>query len=99
MTTISTTLGARNGMLVRNAEATETARRLDVVIFDKTGTLNKGEFGVTDLLSLADWDEATLLSRVGSFSVNGGTGRITVAGDSSEHHLAQGGDAGIYRRS
>ncbi|MGB3905142.1 MAG: cation-translocating P-type ATPase, partial [Anaerolineae bacterium] len=39
VTTISTTLGARNGMLIRNAEATETARRLDVVVFDKTGTL------------------------------------------------------------
>ncbi|MDI7277213.1 MAG: heavy metal translocating P-type ATPase, partial [Anaerolineae bacterium] len=38
VTTISTSLGARNGMLIRNAEATEDARRLDTVVFDKTGT-------------------------------------------------------------
>jgi len=77
VTTISTTLGARNGMLIRNAEAAETARRLDVVIFDKTGTLTKGEFGVTDVVSLAEWNEATLLGRVAAVEV------------SSEHVIAQ----------
>ena len=70
VTTISTALGARNGMLIRNAEAAETARRLDVVIFDKTGTLTKGEFGVTDVVPLAEWDEATLLGRVAAVEVN-----------------------------
>jgi Cu2+-exporting ATPase len=79
VTTISTTLGARNGMLIRNAEATETARRLDAVIFDKTGTLTRGEFGVTDVVSLAgDWDEEMLLGRVAAAEVN------------SEHVIAQG---------
>ncbi len=77
VTTISTSLGARNGMLIRNAEATETARRLDVVVFDKTGTLTKGEFGVTDVVSLADWDEKTLLRSVAAVEVN------------SEHVIAQ----------
>ncbi len=77
VTTISTTLGARNGMLIRNAEATETARRLDVVVFDKTGTLTRGEFGVTDVITLADWDEDTLLRRVAAVEVN------------SEHVIAQ----------
>jgi Cu2+-exporting ATPase len=75
--TISTALGARNGMLIRNAEATETARRLDTVIFDKTGTLTKGEFGVTDVVLLADWGEETLLRRVAAVEVN------------SEHTIAQ----------
>ncbi len=78
VTTISTTLGARNGMLIRNAEATETARRLDVVVFDKTGTLTRGEFGVTDVVSLADWNEDTILRRVAAAEVN------------SEHVIAQG---------
>ncbi|HUW95296.1 MAG TPA: heavy metal translocating P-type ATPase, partial [Anaerolineae bacterium] len=78
VTTISTTLGARNGMLIRNAEATETARRLDVVVFDKTGTLTKGEFGVTDVVSLSDWDEGSLLRRVAAVEIN------------SEHVIAQG---------
>ena len=78
VTTISTTLGARNGMLIRNAGATETARRLDAVIFDKTGTLTRGEFGVTDVVPLADWDEGTLLARVAAAEVN------------SEHVIAQG---------
>jgi len=77
VTTISTTLGARNGMLIRNAEAAEMARRLDAVIFDKTGTLTKGEFGVTDIVPLAEWDEVTLLGKVAAVEV------------SSEHVIAQ----------
>ncbi len=75
--TISTALGARNGMLIRNAQATETARRLDAVIFDKTGTLTKGEFGVTDAVLLGNWDEEILLRRVAAVEVN------------SEHTIAQ----------
>ena len=87
VTTISTTLGARNGMLIRNAEATETARRLDTVIFDKTGTLTKGEFGVTDVVTLADWEEDTLLGRVTAVEVN------------SEHTIARGivRSVGVHR--
>jgi Cu2+-exporting ATPase len=46
---ISTTLAARNGVLVRSRLALEEARLADVVVFDKTGTLTKGEFGVVDL--------------------------------------------------
>jgi len=40
---ISTSLGARNGLLVKDRIALERARELDVVIFDKTGTLTKGQ--------------------------------------------------------
>ncbi len=39
---ISTSLGAKNGLLVKDRLALERARDLDVVIFDKTGTLTKG---------------------------------------------------------
>ena len=40
---ISTSLGARNGLLVKDRLALERARELDTVIFDKTGTLTRGE--------------------------------------------------------
>ena len=43
---ISTTLGAHNGLLVRDRRGLEEARNLDAVVFDKTGTLTTGEFGV-----------------------------------------------------
>jgi Cu2+-exporting ATPase len=43
---ISTTLSARNGLLVRQRIALESAKDLNTVIFDKTGTLTKGEQGV-----------------------------------------------------
>ncbi len=40
---ISTSLGARNGLLVKDRLALERARTLDTVVFDKTGTLTRGE--------------------------------------------------------
>ncbi len=43
---ISTTLGARNGLLIRDRRGLEEARNLDVVVFDKTGTLTMGEHRV-----------------------------------------------------
>src|SRR5215475_528011 len=39
---ISTSLGAKNGLLVKDRLALERARDLDVVVFDKTGTLTRG---------------------------------------------------------
>jgi Cu2+-exporting ATPase len=45
---ISTSLGARNGLLVKDRLALERARTLDIVIFDKTGTLTKGEPALVD---------------------------------------------------
>lgn len=46
---ISTTLGARGGLLVRDRRGLEEARELDTVVFDKTGTLTLGEHRVVDL--------------------------------------------------
>lgn len=57
---ISTTLAARNGLLVRDRMALEAARNLDVVVFDKTGTLTKGEHGVVGVYTVpgVNGDEA-----------------------------------------
>ncbi|HUF51007.1 MAG TPA: heavy metal translocating P-type ATPase [Longimicrobiales bacterium] len=51
---ISTTIGARNGLLVRDRRGLEDARLLDAVIFDKTGTLTLAEQRVVDITTTAD---------------------------------------------
>lgn len=51
VTAISTSLAAKNGLLVRERLALEAARNIDVVMFDKTGTLTKGEQGVVDIIA------------------------------------------------
>src|SRR5579859_305137 len=48
---ISTTLAARNGLLVRDRRGLEDARIVNAVVFDKTGTLTRGEFGVVDIVT------------------------------------------------
>jgi P-type Cu2+ transporter len=47
---VGTGLGARRGVLFKNAAALETAARIDTVVMDKTGTLTKGEPEVTDVV-------------------------------------------------
>ena len=51
---VSTTLSARNGLLIRNRASFEKSRDINAIIFDKTGTLTQGKFGVTDILSLSN---------------------------------------------
>ena len=46
---ISTSIGAQNGLLVRDRRGLEEARNLDTVVFDKTGTLTLGQFRVVDI--------------------------------------------------
>jgi Cu2+-exporting ATPase len=46
---ISTTIGARSGLLVRDRRGLEEARNIDAVFFDKTGTLTRGEFRVVEI--------------------------------------------------
>ena len=61
---ISTTLGARSGLLVRNRRGLEEARLLQAVVFDKTGTLTLGEHRIVaqrTVQGLAD-DEALRLA-------------------------------------
>jgi Cu2+-exporting ATPase len=60
---ISTTLGARNGLLVRDRRGLEDARNLDTVIFDKTGTLTLGEFRVVEM-AVADGESEEDMLRI-----------------------------------
>jgi Cu2+-exporting ATPase len=59
---ISTTLGARNGLLVRDRLALERAKDIEVVIFDKTGTLTRGEPALAGVAAAPGIDERELLA-------------------------------------
>lgn len=54
--------GAQAGVLIKEASALERLAKVDTVIVDKTGTLTNGTPVLTDVVPLADWDEATVLS-------------------------------------
>ncbi|SDQ94760.1 heavy metal translocating P-type ATPase [Virgibacillus salinus] len=75
---VSTSLSAKQGLLIRNRANFEGARNLNAVVFDKTGTLTKGEFGVTDIIPSADIKKEDILVWAASLEQN------------SEHPLAEG---------
>jgi P-type Cu2+ transporter len=54
---LSTTLGARNGLLVRDRRGLEEARRLTAVVFDKTGTLTLGQHRVVAMKTVGALSE------------------------------------------
>lgn len=70
VTTISTTLAAQNGMFVRDMTAVERALKLDMVMFDKTGTLTKGDFGVSDIVTLSDESELDVILPAAAVEIN-----------------------------
>jgi Cu2+-exporting ATPase len=74
---VGTGLGAKRGILFKNAVAIEQIARVDTVVFDKTGTLTEGQPVVTGVSLLNGSDEATVLSAAAAVE-NG-----------SEHPLAQ----------
>src|SRR5207245_4450064 len=49
---ISTSLSAKNGLLIKNRTAFENARKITTLVFDKTGTLTVGKFEVVRFTSL-----------------------------------------------
>ncbi len=57
---VGTGKGAQHGVLFKNAEALERMQQVDMVIFDKTGTITEGKPKVTDLLPVG-MDETELL--------------------------------------
>ena len=73
---VGTGRGAELGILIRNAEALETAHRIDAVVLDKTGTLTRGVPKVTDVVS-KDMSEEQLVRLAASLERR------------SEHPLAQ----------
>ncbi len=75
---ITTAMGARNGILVRDRLAMEQARLIDTVIFDKTGTLTRGEFGVVEIAAIEGWSEEQAL------------GLAAATEGDSEHTIARG---------
>ena len=51
---ISTSISAQNGLLIRNRTAFENSRKITAILFDKTGTLTEGNFGVSRMGSFTD---------------------------------------------
>jgi P-type Cu2+ transporter len=86
---ISTTLSARNGLLVRKRLALESARNVDVVLFDKTGTLTRGEHGVTDIWPAKGYTQEDILHLTASLEQNSehivGKGIVKKAQDDDVH--------------
>jgi P-type Cu2+ transporter len=62
VTSRSTSIAAKKGLLIRNRVAFEGAYKIDRVVFDKTGTLTEGNFGVTDIFPVAGISEKELLT-------------------------------------
>ncbi|HCM52050.1 TPA: heavy metal translocating P-type ATPase, partial [Candidatus Saccharibacteria bacterium] len=86
---ISTSLSASNGLLVRKRLALESARQLDWVLFDKTGTLTRGEHGVTDIWPAKGYTEEDILHLTASLEQNSehivGKGIVKEARDKHVH--------------
>ncbi len=74
---VGTGKGAENGILIRSAEALETAHKLQTVVLDKTGTITRGQPALTDVIVTNGLTEDEFLRLVAS------------AERPSEHPLAQ----------
>lgn len=79
VTARSTSLGAKNGLIVKNRESLETARHLDYIMMDKTGTLTEGNFAVNHVESFND-----------KYSDDEVLGLMAAIEQSSSHPLAEG---------
>lgn len=74
---VGTGKGAKHGILIKGGDALETAHKVKYVIFDKTGTITKGEPEVTDIVTAKGITEDNLLSIAASIEAK------------SEHPLAE----------
>ena len=74
---ISTTMAARNGLLIKQRLALEAARSVTTVLFDKAGTLTEGQFGVNRVWGVGGTSEERVLAFAASVDAH------------SEHFIAQ----------
>ena len=84
--TVATGKAAANGILIRSAEALETAHKMNTVVLDKTGTITNGTPVLTDVLPAEGFDSTGLLTLVAA------------AERDSEHPLATAIVAGAQDR-
>lgn len=76
---ISTSISAKNGLLIRNRTAFENSRNITTIVFDKTGTLTKGSHEVVRIVPLSNkYSETELLQYA------------TAVESASEHHISKG---------
>ncbi|WP_297435426.1 heavy metal translocating P-type ATPase [Thermococcus sp.] len=75
---VSTSISARKGILIRNREAFERAKDVQVVVFDKTGTLTEGKFEVTEIIQLGELGDEEILKYAAALE------------SQSSHPIAQG---------
>jgi len=76
---ISTSISAKNGLLIRNRTAFENARKISTIVFDKTGTLTKGSHEVVRVVTLSDNYTKEEILKYG----------VSVESP-SEHHISKG---------
>ncbi|TWU03145.1 heavy metal translocating P-type ATPase [Neorhodopirellula pilleata] len=69
--------GAKEGVLIKNAEVLEVMEKVDTIVVDKTGTLTQGRPEVTAIEALGDWNANDVLAIAASVETQ------------SEHPLAQ----------
>ncbi len=69
--------GAKEGILVKNAEALEILHKADVIVMDKTGTITKGKPELTKIDNLSEWSEDGIISILATLETK------------SEHPIAQ----------
>ncbi|MEY4421516.1 MAG: hypothetical protein RL581_54 [Actinomycetota bacterium] len=72
-----TELGARHGVIFRDASAIEQLSKIDILVIDKTGTLTFGKPTVVNILSVSQYDENEIVAFAAA------------ANESSEHPLAK----------
>ena len=71
-------LGAKNGILIKNAEALEKLNKVDTLIIDKTGTITEGKPSVESMITLSEKHDENSVIQL-AMSIN----------NSSEHPLAE----------